>query len=100
MWHSKLPLATKFQEMFRCAANCRAYVSDYMDRAGDCVVQGPILQRNLMELEEGQFQEMLSLLNDVYISMYGIDRMVWKGAIHVEFSVTSLLWLHAFISFG
>lgn len=70
-------MASIFPEIFRCAANQRALVLDYMERLGDKVVWDPIFRSNLNDEEETQFSAMLILIGNVYVPLEGKDRRIW-----------------------
>ena len=86
-WVGEAPLAISFPNLFNCATNQIAKVIDYLERIDDRVVWGPIFRRNLNEVEEAQFTEMMKLIRNVFIPKNGADRRVWTASTNGMFSV-------------
>lgn len=61
-WIGERPLAEMFLNLFNCARDRKANVASYLDKVGNQVQWGPILQRNLTE-EENQFMALLDILS-------------------------------------
>eukprot|EP00268_Persea_americana_P032086 TRINITY_DN31428_c1_g1_i1.p1 TRINITY_DN31428_c1_g1~~TRINITY_DN31428_c1_g1_i1.p1 ORF type:complete len:108 (-),score=14.36 TRINITY_DN31428_c1_g1_i1:164-487(-) len=81
-------LATQFPNLFRYAKTEEALVSD-VERDGVRIRWGPTFRRNLSVVEETQVCSLLSLIDDVYLSLDGRDSRIWPYSTDGSFSIAS-----------
>lgn len=73
-------LATRFPNLFACARNRRAMVSDYMIRNGNNILWSPIFRRHFSEEEEIQFFSLMEVSSQTFILENGQDSRVWTSS--------------------
>lgn len=70
-WIGDSPLIVQFLNLFQCGSDQRALVRSYSSREGNQVVWGPVFRRNLAQVEESQFLNIIGILGNTYIPNEG-----------------------------
>lgn len=65
-WIGDSPLIVQFLNLFQCGSDQRALVRSYSSRDGNQVVWGPVFRRNLAQVEESQFLNIIGILGNTY----------------------------------
>ena len=80
-----------FPRLFRIVVSKESFVSDCFEGRNGCTMWGVFFGWALRPLEGGSYEELLSILTNVFIYRDSKDSRIWKPSISREFSTKNIL---------
>lgn len=86
-WVDAGPLCGLFLRIFRVVSNRKSIIFDCYKVRNSCILWGVSFRRWLCPSKEAQYEELFSILSNIFFCKNFKDSCIWKDSIFREFSL-------------